>query len=157
MRRLAVVLAVVAASVSFLCLARRRPTRSVSSKTSRLAPDRSVPLKQLIPGTEDYYYYHALHYLNVEQFERIDELLTPWVQRHGETQRVFEIRMRQAMLTYDRDPEKSLAYLRDRLGVRFNHEKEVLGAEPNLPTAFDERRIARDDAHAARPCEHSHR
>ena len=26
-----------------------------------LARDRTVPLKQLIPGTEDYYYYHAIH------------------------------------------------------------------------------------------------
>ncbi len=26
-----------------------------------LATDRSVPLKQLIPGTEDYYYYYCLY------------------------------------------------------------------------------------------------
>ena len=31
-----------------------------------LAQDRSGPLKQLIPGTEDYYYYHCLHALNTE-------------------------------------------------------------------------------------------
>src|SRR5262245_38274523 len=29
-----------------------------------LAPDRSVPLKQLVPGTEPYYYFHCLHLLN---------------------------------------------------------------------------------------------
>ena len=28
-----------------------------------LAKDRTTALKQLIPGTEDYYYYHCLHYL----------------------------------------------------------------------------------------------
>ena len=27
-----------------------------------LAEDRSVPLQQLIPGTEDYYYYHCLYH-----------------------------------------------------------------------------------------------
>lgn len=141
MRRLAVVLAVVAASLSL-----STPTGAQEIgfiEDFALAPDRSVPLKQLIPGTEDYYYFHALHYLNVEQFERIDELLRAWIQRHGETQRVWEIRMRQALLTYDRDPQKSLGYLRTRLGVQFNHQKEVLGAEPNLPTTFDQTRIAR--------------
>jgi hypothetical protein len=143
MRRLAVVLAVVAASVSVPLAAPSGAQEIGFIEDFALAPDRSVPLKQLIPGTEDYYYYHALHYLNVEQFERIDELLTAWVQRHGETQRVWEIRMRQAILTYDRNPEKSLAYLRTRLGVQFNHQKEVLGAEPNLPTTFDQTRIAR--------------
>jgi hypothetical protein len=28
-----------------------------------IAKDRAVSLRQLIPGTEDYYYYHCLHYL----------------------------------------------------------------------------------------------
>ena len=141
MRRLIAAVAVVAASV---CLSGSLKSQEIGFiEDFALAPDRSVPLKQLIPGTEDYYYYHALHYLNTEQFEKIDELLTPWVQRHGETQRVYEIRMRQAILTYDRNPEKSLAYLRTRLGVRLLHQKEVLGAEPNLPTSLDEAKIAR--------------
>jgi hypothetical protein len=30
-----------------------------------LARDRTAPLRQLIPGTEDYYYFHALHFLNM--------------------------------------------------------------------------------------------
>ncbi|HLW68290.1 MAG TPA: hypothetical protein VKS79_23435, partial [Gemmataceae bacterium] len=29
-----------------------------------LAKDREEALKKLIPGTEDYYYFHTLHYLN---------------------------------------------------------------------------------------------
>jgi hypothetical protein len=57
-----------------------------------LSTDRSVPLKQLIPGTEDFYYYHALHYPNSEQYQKVQELIGPWVQRHGETPRVWEIR-----------------------------------------------------------------
>jgi len=39
-----------------------------------LAKDRAASLKQLIPGTEDYYYFHCLHYLNTGQFEKIDGL-----------------------------------------------------------------------------------
>ena len=39
-----------------------------------LARDRAASLRQLIPGTEDYYYYHCLHFLNTEQFEKAEEL-----------------------------------------------------------------------------------
>ena len=59
-----------------------------------LSQDRAAVLKQLIPGTEDYYYYHALHYLQTEQFAKVTELLPTWVNRHGETGRVWQIRMR---------------------------------------------------------------
>ncbi|MBI5759111.1 MAG: hypothetical protein HZA46_11395 [Planctomycetales bacterium] len=109
-----------------------------------LAPDRTVPLKQLIPGTEDYYYYHCLHFQNTEQFQKVEEQLPAWVQRHGETQRVWEIRTRQALLTYEKNPRKSLDYLIIRMGLNLNHQKEVLGAEPNLPTALDQAIISRE-------------
>lgn len=109
-----------------------------------LATDRTAALKQLIPGTEDYYYYHCLHFQNTEQFAKVDELLTPWVQRHGETPRVWEIRTRQALLTYDKNPRKSLDYLITRMGLNLGHQKENLGAEPNLPTALDQAIISRE-------------
>ena len=37
-----------------------------------LSKDRAETLKKLIPGTEDYYYFHSLHYLNTEQYANID-------------------------------------------------------------------------------------
>ncbi|WP_254507916.1 hypothetical protein [Anatilimnocola floriformis] len=109
-----------------------------------LARDRTKPLAQLIPGTEDYYYYHALHYLATEQYEKVGQLMPLWVQRHGETSRVFEIRTRQALQTYEKSPEKTLAYLRNRLGLHYPFEREILGAEPNLPTALDPAMISRE-------------
>ena len=108
-----------------------------------LATDRAVPLKQLIPGTEEYYYYHCLHFQNTEQFDKVDELLGPWVQRHGETGRVWEVRTRQALLTYEKQPQKALEYVRNRIGVQFNHQKEELGKEPNLPIELDQTMISR--------------
>jgi hypothetical protein len=108
-----------------------------------LTPDRSVPLKQLIPGTEDFYYYHALHYLNTEQYAKAEQLIEPWVQRHGQTARHWEIRTRHALLTYERNPQKSLEYLRNRFQIQFPHQKEELNAEPNLPVALDPALISR--------------
>src|SRR5262245_38667728 len=106
-----------------------------------LAKDRSVSLRQLIPGTEDYYYYHALHYQSTEQHEKVEELTRPWLERFGQTARLTEIQTRHALLTYDRNPEKSLSYLRNRLGLRFEHQKETPGTPPNLPTALDPKLI----------------
>ncbi|MGE5194311.1 MAG: hypothetical protein ACM3U2_17615, partial [Deltaproteobacteria bacterium] len=108
-----------------------------------LAPDRALPLKQLIPGTEDFYYYHALHYLNTEQYEKAEQLIEPWVQRHGQTPRHWEIRTRLALLTYEKNPKKSLEYLRNRFGIEFPHQKEELNAEPKLPIVLDSALISR--------------
>jgi hypothetical protein len=108
-----------------------------------LAKDRTTALKQLIPGTEDYYYYHCLHYLNTEQFDKIEPLTRSWYERHSQTARLTEIQTRHALLTYEKNPEKSLAYIRNRLGLRFDHQKETLGTTPNLPTALTQSLISR--------------
>src|SRR5690242_20483884 len=81
-----------------------------------LAKDRAASLRQLIPGTEDYYYYHCLNSLNTEQFDKAAALTRPWLQRYGQTPRLTEIQTRYALLTYERRPQQSLAYLRNRLG-----------------------------------------
>ena len=109
-----------------------------------LAPDRAVALKQLIPGTEDYYYYHCLHYLNAGQFEKVEPLTRQWYDRHRQTARLTEIQTRHALLHFDKDPKGTLAYVRDRLGLRFDHQKEVVGVSPDLPSALDPKLIARD-------------
>ena len=69
-----------------------------------LAKDRAAALKQLIPGTEDYYYYHCLHYLNTEQFDKIEALTRPWHERHGQTARLTEIQTRHALLDLREEP-----------------------------------------------------
>ena len=109
-----------------------------------LAPDRAKPLSQLIAGTEDYYYYHCLHYQNTGQFDKVEELLKTWIERHQRTPRVLEIQNRQALLTYDKDPAAALKLLTERLNLQFNHQRRVLGEKPALPTALDGAAISRD-------------
>src|SRR5438105_771816 len=113
-----------------------------------LAKDRAASLRQLIPGTEDYYYYHCLHLLNTEQFEKVEEFTRPWLQRFGQTPRLTEIQTRHALLIYERNPERSLTYLRNHIGLHFNHQKTLIGAAPNLPTALDPKVIARETLRA---------
>ncbi len=109
-----------------------------------LAKNRAVPLKQLIPGTEDYYYYHSIHYQNTEQFDKVDELLAAWIKRYKYTPRVREIQNRQALLTYAKDPDKSLEFIRQHLNLTFDHQRELLDRKPNLPTSLDQKQISRE-------------
>ena len=109
-----------------------------------LAKDRMQALAQLIPGTEDYYYYHALHYQNNEQFDKVEELLKAWIKRYNYTARVQEIRYRQALLTYEQHPAKSLEFIRQELGIQFNHQREIVGRKPNLPTELNPQLISRE-------------
>ena len=63
-----------------------------------LSENREEALKQLIPGTEDYYYYHALHFQNTGEFGKVEDLLKPWIKRYQRSARVREIQHRQALL-----------------------------------------------------------
>ena len=106
-------------------------------ETYALAEDREKAIQQLIPGTEDFYYYSALHAQTSGQLNKVEEFMEPWIKRYGETQRVQEIKNRQALIRYSQDPKGSLDYLRRVLNIQFNHQQQKLDAKPNLPTALD--------------------
>jgi len=115
------------------------------SEDFALATERSEALKQLIPGTEDYYFYHCLHYQNTGELGKVEDLLKLWLQRWGETPRAKEIQNRLALLTYEKDPKKALDFIRMRIGVHYNHFKEELEKKPNLPLVLDQKLISRDE------------
>ncbi|MHC4887819.1 MAG: hypothetical protein ACYTGH_22285, partial [Planctomycetota bacterium] len=94
---------------------------------------RAAALKTLIPGTEDYYYYHCLQAQHEKKPEAVPPLLKLWIKRYGHTPRVAEIRNRQALLGYDQDHAKTLAFLRWRLGLHFNHQKRILNPKTHYP------------------------
>ena len=108
-----------------------------------LAGDRSVPLKELIPGTQDYYYYHCLHDQNMGRLDQVEDTLKLWIKRHNYTARVHEILNRQALLLYEKDPKKTLARIKTRLNLHFDHQREVLGRKPDQPTRLDQDLISR--------------
>ncbi|MEZ6118737.1 MAG: hypothetical protein R3C28_19525 [Pirellulaceae bacterium] len=109
-----------------------------------LAADRQEVLKQLIPGTEEYFYFHCLHYQNQQEYDQVDSLLTQWVKQSGYTALVKQIQRRQALLTYDRHPEKSLAFLIQELGVRYDHQQQRIQRERRLASSLDANLISRD-------------
>jgi transcription termination factor NusB len=107
-----------------------------------LSKNRAETLKQLIPGTEDFYYFHCLHHLNQEQFEKVAPLTQPWHDRFGQTARLTEIQTRHALLTYEKNSKQTLDHIKNRLGLGFNHQKEILGVPPNLPGELDPKLIS---------------
>src|SRR4029079_19447868 len=109
-----------------------------------LAANRDDALKQLIPGTDDYYYYHAVHYQNSAQFDKVEDILKQWVLHHGENVRVSEIKNRQALMQFEKDPKKTFDFLKWRLGLNFDHQRHVPGQKPNYATQLDPKLIALD-------------
>ena len=127
----------------WLPLARGAEAQEVDfSETFVLSEDRLVALEQLIPGTEEHYYYTCLHYQSTSQLDRVPALIEAWVKRHGRTPRCIEIQHRQALLGYAQDHPAALEYLRRELGVTFNHQRQEVSTRPDLPTTLDQNQVS---------------
>ena len=102
-----------------------------------LARDRAKVLAQLIPGTQEHYFYSCLQAQHTGDFATVGQLLDKWIERHGYTDQVEEIRNRQALLEYERHPKRSLEHIRETLRLHFSHQREQDAAGAAVPTAFD--------------------
>ena len=109
-----------------------------------LSSDRESVLKKMVPGTSNYYYFNALHYQNLEQYEKVDEILGKWKKRLGEQENYRVIRNRQALLRYNSNPQETLDFLIKELNLYFAHRQKIPQAERDLPTEFDQNLISND-------------
>ena len=48
-----------------------------------LSDNRVETLEKLVPGSEDYFYFHCLHHQNQQELDQVDSLLKRWIKRHG--------------------------------------------------------------------------
>ncbi|MDQ3622621.1 MAG: hypothetical protein M3463_09055, partial [Verrucomicrobiota bacterium] len=109
-----------------------------------LAADREQVLGQLIPGSEEYYFYHALYFQSTRQAGKLKSTMEQWAKRFPKSQQRRVIENREALLKYDADPQATLAYLREQLQLQFNHQQEARDQKPDLPSTLDQRRITRE-------------
>ncbi|MCX6879170.1 MAG: hypothetical protein NTW21_36000, partial [Verrucomicrobia bacterium] len=110
-----------------------------------LAADRDKALGELVPGSEDYYFFHCLHYQSSRNEAKFKEFMGQWRQRFpDENARRRIIENRQALLDYDATPQQTLDYLKRQLGVTHHHQQEVRDQKPNLPSALDPKLVSRD-------------
>ncbi len=108
-----------------------------------LATDRAKALEQFIPGTEDYYFHACLLHEQAANFVELDAVLQQWTHRFGNTPRNREIHHRRALLRHAVEPDKTREYLRQQLGLQFNHQRQVAGKTARHPSALDPGTTAR--------------
>jgi hypothetical protein len=120
-----------------------------------LAPDREAVLSELLPGSEESYFYHALHFQNTRQAAKLAAIMEQWAKRFPDSQQRRVIENREALLSYDASPAATLQFLRDRLQLDFNHQQQARDQRPNLPTALDPAQIS-TEAFAAEALRHGH-
>lgn len=123
-------------------------------ETIAFADDRETALESLVPGTEDYYFHHCLHWQQHGEFDRVEDTLRAWIERHGRTTRVQAIERRQALLSYTRDSAAALEHIRQNLYLRFDHQPQIEGDAHDYDTALgtrldDRAEIARRAFHQA--------
>ncbi len=104
-----------------------------------LADDRGEMIAELIPGSEDYYFYHCLHYQTLGQTDRSEAILKQWLaeKKGRETPVIAGMLDRQRLLTYNESPQRTIDYLVKRLGVNFNHAPPATQGERRFPSEFN--------------------
>ncbi|MCX6976581.1 MAG: hypothetical protein NTX04_01305, partial [Verrucomicrobia bacterium] len=108
-----------------------------------LSSDRAAVLGQLIPGSEDFYFFTALHFQNTRQKDQLAATLEAWAKRYPQSVQREMLENRSALINYEADPQATLALLRKRMNLQFNHAQETPDKKPDLPTVLDPQRIAR--------------
>ena len=109
-----------------------------------ISENREDALKELIPGTREYYYYHALHAQNQGDAQELKRIIGLWIKRYGHSSQVKEIQNRQALLDFEKDPEKTYSHLKNELRPNFNHSRLIEGRKPTHPTKLDPDAIGYD-------------
>ena len=102
-----------------------------------LGEQREQALAQLIPGTEEHFFLSCLHLQQQGRLGEVEPLLSAWVDRHGRTQALEQMRDRQALLRWGEDPQGTVDRLRERLGPYLSHARDVEDEAPRWPTRLD--------------------
>ncbi len=76
-----------------------------------LSQDRESILRELIPGTEDYFRFHTLHYQTTGRLDAAEAMLDRWSREIGNNSTVINaFRDRQMLLTYTNNPDRTFQY-----------------------------------------------
>lgn len=107
------------------------------AETFALADDRAAAIAQLVPGTEEHFFYSCLLAQHEKRLDEADQLLAAWREQHGETAKLAEMRNRQMLFRFPDRPGETFAYLKKELGLNFDHHQQKLDAKPDFPTTLD--------------------
>ena len=77
-----------------------------------LAEDRSAWLDQLIAGTEEHFFVVCLHLQHRGDLEGAAGVIRSWIERYGRTSQVEQMLDRQALLSWETNPDATVLRLR---------------------------------------------
>ncbi len=101
------------------------------------ATDRREVLSELIPGTDEYFYYHCLHYQNEGKLPEAQAILDAWRAKFGDTGNAARMLERQKLLDYSVNPQQTLTHLKNVLGLKLDHAPPARDRAATLPDKFD--------------------
>ena len=101
-----------------------------------LSTNRAEALRDLVPGTDEFFFYHALNAQNEGNRSEFQKTMDRWIlERNGNTiGQARELLNRQALLDYGKSPDTTLAYLRDQLNPYFGHVRKTGERRSQAPT-----------------------
>ena len=106
--------------------------------------NRAEALDQLIAGTDEHYFYQCLLAQHEGRLAEVESILGEWIKQLGRTSNASQIELRQLLLGFSDHPDKTIAQLIKKLGLRFDHRRRIEGEKPTHPTRLDQSRISRD-------------
>lgn len=101
-----------------------------------LAEDRAALLTELIPDTEEYFYYHTLHSQNESRLADARGFLDAWIGKIGETGLAKQMLTRQMLLEYPKQGRATLEYLQREFGIQVSHPSPQRDEAAELPTSL---------------------
>ena len=106
--------------------------------------DRAAALKELVPNTDDYFFFHGLHYQLAGDRVAFQKNLDQWLaaNRGQWNERMLELRRRQRLMDFDRDAEALWSFLRDDQNLRFDHRPRHEQPAVRLPSAVEPERYS---------------
>lgn len=107
--------------------------------------DRADALKRLIPGTADYYYYHALDAIVKKDLGSYERFMAEFRRQFERDGRIDKLDLRATVLLYEHDPAGAVRKIVERLNLHFNHVKSGdVGAARQYPSELDPEAVATD-------------
>ncbi|MGD2017828.1 MAG: hypothetical protein PVJ89_06925 [Planctomycetota bacterium] len=112
-------------------------------ETFALADDRGAVLQQLVPGSQEHFFYTCLHLQQIGDLDGADAMIERWSEVGG-SPALRQIEARQALLRASTDPERTYAFLEKELGLRFDDRRDSPEAVTSLPSSFDQAPLGAD-------------
>ena len=107
------------------------------SERFALADNRDAVLSELIPGTENYFYYHCLHCQSVGKVSEARAHLEAWIAKSGLNEQTQRMRTRQFLLEYRSNSQPTLDHLQADFGIQLDHPAPRKDEAASLPTRLD--------------------